>query len=191
MDERWLPIPGYEGLYEVSDLGRVRSVARVVDRGGRPLTVPGKMLRPLKHGGGYRMVNLWRDGEGRFLLVHQLVLRAFVGPPPEKHIGLHGLGGPTDNRLSNLRWGTYADNMRDAVLHGAHANASRTACRRGHPLSGPNLVPSALVRGRRSCLACHRALSNVADARRSGRPVPDLQELSDIKFAQIMEGAAA
>src|SRR5690554_6556780 len=88
-DEIWKPCVGFEGFYEVSDLGRARSLSRQTprkDRWGRPsiVTVKGKVLHPVPFGkSGHVGVNLWRHGDGVTRLVHRLVLEAFVGPRPE------------------------------------------------------------------------------------------------------------
>jgi hypothetical protein len=95
--ERWLAIVGYEGLYEISDQGRVRSIKR---RGS-----PGRVLSPYVHK-GYRYAKLWRGNRETRLLIHRLMLTAFVGPSPkEKPFGLHDDDNPANNVLGNLRWG--------------------------------------------------------------------------------------
>lgn len=129
MSEMWKPVVGREGEYEVSDQGRVRSLDRVVvqaiARGpDRSRTVSrrmrGRMLRPVKaKSGGYLRVSLSSGMSGsRIRKIHQLVCEAFVGPCPEGQMPLHGDGDPTNNRLSNLRYGTGCDNVADAMAHG-------------------------------------------------------------------------
>ena len=115
MSEIWKPIPGYEGLYEVSDQGRVKSYRRYPE---------GRLLRPGCMSGGHVSVSL---GIKNSLCVHALVLLAFVGPPPEKHECRHLNGNPSDNRLENLRWGTRSENIADAIRHGTWSTPERTA----------------------------------------------------------------
>lgn len=195
--ERWAPVRGYESLYDVSDLGRVRSLDRATvghlrETGTRCVRViRGRLLRTQALPAGYLQVGLFRDGVRRQVYVHRLVLSAFIGEPPPGHEVCHGPGGPADNRLANLRWGTHAENQQDIVRAGTHYLLRRTHCPRGHPLSEPNLVGSALARGKRSCLACGRAYSTRRAAAAAGRLAPDLQELSDAKYAEIMGGLAA
>lgn len=100
--ENWKDVPGFEGRYRVSDLGRVFShyVGRVLT-----LHTNGK--------GGYLVVSLFKDGTRHPTTVHALVLTTFVGPRPEGHEALHGSSGQRDNRLVNLRWGTRAENIDD------------------------------------------------------------------------------
>ena len=116
--EQWKPVLGYEGRYEVSDLGRVRSLPNA-----RRKTV--MIMRPTITGerGGYFSVRLTTSVDGsykqRLLRVHRLVLEAFVGPPPEgKPWGLHRDGNPHNNALKNLYWGTPLENMEDRRKHG-------------------------------------------------------------------------
>jgi hypothetical protein len=110
MTENWKAVPGYEGLYEVSDLGRVRSLPRNVFvsgvRGCYSKHVKGRMLAPQRHNGGYRQVSLC----GRLRLIHALVLEAFVGPRPAGAVAMHADDDRTNNAVSNLAWGTSAEN---------------------------------------------------------------------------------
>ena len=122
MQEVWRPVVGWEGLYSVSDWGRVRSEDRVVPhwRGGTRLQ-PGRILIPGSHGYPRLTVVLWGNGKHTTKKVHQLVAAAFLGPCPKGLIVLHGEGGGLDNRASNLSYGTYKkncgeDRLRDGTL---------------------------------------------------------------------------
>lgn len=137
--ERWLPVVSYEGRYEVSDHGRVRSLDRdvvVMTRWGFPVArrLPGRMLNPHrtpvqgKYRKGelaYSCVSLSRHGSAKQCRVHRLVLAAFVGPCPEGHEGAHGDGDTSNNRLSNLTWKTPAANSADRVRHGRQTRKAR------------------------------------------------------------------
>lgn len=116
--ERWLPIPGWEGEYEVSDMGRVRSVERIVPRRSVPQTIHARILKTSTASHGYPRVNLCRDGTYIQRTVHSLVLEAFVGPKPPGMECLHYNGVRTDARLANLRWGTSKENTADMIRHG-------------------------------------------------------------------------
>ena len=127
--EIWRDVLGYEGMYQVSDEGRVRSLDREIcqmSRWGTPYIkkIKGVMLRPGRMPAGHLSVSL---GKNNSQCVHKLVLLAFVGPTPKGHECLHGNGDPSDNRLANLRWGTRADNIRDAVRHGTWMTPARVA----------------------------------------------------------------
>lgn len=120
--EIWKPVVGYEGLYEVSDQGRVRSLdKRVLCRGGKTRRIPGRMLKPQKHSAGYSHVRLCE----RTLLIHALVLAAFVGPRMAGRDCAHGNGIKTDNRLCNLRYATKSENQMDRVAHGTSGRGAR------------------------------------------------------------------
>jgi hypothetical protein len=111
--ERWLPVVGAEGRYEVSDLGNVRSVdhrVRLVCHGVETTRqVHGRKLRPAPSRSGHLSAVI---GKGNTRLVHQLVLEAFVGPRPVGFETLHLNHQPADNRLENLVWGPRSENLR-------------------------------------------------------------------------------
>lgn len=118
--EEWRPVPGAEGRYEVSNLGRVKSLRRVVSCGirrGKPQTrtVPEKILSPGKDTDGYDLVHFsWKEKEKpKPCTVHKLVAMAFLGPKPEGCWVLHGPNGKEDNSVENLYYGTPAQNVQD------------------------------------------------------------------------------
>lgn len=172
-NERWRAVVGFEGLYEVSDRGRVRNARTDY------------VLSPYALRDGYLQVRLPRSGEMRRKnwAVHRLVLAAFVGPCPEGMEGCHNDGNRTHNTLDNLRWDTRSGNAADSLLHGTHRESNKTHCPRGHLLEKPNLSAAALRRGRRACLACHAGRTT---RRRHGG---DLRELADRHYTRIMQGA--
>lgn len=115
-DEQWRPIAKLEGLYEVSDLGRVRRLPRRM-KDGRAL--PGRILA-LHDSGGYLAVRVFPERRDLMVrkAVHHLVLEAFVGPRTIGMEGCHNDGDVSNNRLSNLRWDTRAANAEDSRAHG-------------------------------------------------------------------------
>lgn len=149
--ERWLPVAGYEGIYEVSDLGRARSLAR---RDARGHVRRGKLLAPRTNARNRLAVALYRDRVRTDVQIHRLVLEAFVGPRPEGLEGCHWNGDPTDNRLVNLRWDTRKANSADSVRHGTHSMVSRTHCPQGHAYTPENTYIKPV--GSRSCRECSR-----------------------------------
>lgn len=161
-NERWLPVPDFEGLYSVSSAGRVFSHERVYPSGWRR---GARLMRLQLASTGYLRVDL-NDAQGRRSSqpVHRLVARAFLGEPATGQMVRHLNGVRTDNRLDNLAWGTASENVHDSVRHGTHALASKTHCRRGHPYEGENLIID--HRGGRDCRACKRART-VASAQRT------------------------
>ena len=123
MTERWVAVPGYEGAYEVSDLGRVRSLRRRVwtmSRWGHMVrtTVPERILKASNSGGPYMRVNLCADGRRDFRSVARMVLEAFEGPCPVGEEARHLNGVSADNRLINLAYGTPKQNAEDRDSHG-------------------------------------------------------------------------
>ena len=159
----WAEIKGFEGFYEVSDTGLVRSGPRVIMRkNGAKLNLSGKILsaRKIKNPRDYPSVNLYKPGEkGVSKKIHILVAEAFLGTRPSGHYVCHNNGDPTDNRLENLRYDTPSENSLDTIRHGRHIPSKRTHCPRGHALSGKNLLPSALKNGYRSCRSCSQSRS--------------------------------
>lgn len=120
--ERWLPIVGFEGFYEVSDHGRVRSVDRVlmcVNRWGQiaPRKYTGKIIAPGRVR-AYLQVHLQRKGNEAVQTVHRAVLTAFQGPCPPGMQGAHIDGNPENNHISNLAWKTPHENYLDKEKHG-------------------------------------------------------------------------
>lgn len=185
--ERWLPVVNHPG-YEVSDHGRVRSVDRVVTCvDGRRIPYRGQILKP-RLGDGYLGVCL-RRRESR--MVHHLVLEAFIGPRPAGMVSCHWDDEGTNNHLSNLRWDTINGNQRDRVRNGRHDHANKTHCPRNHPLTGRNLIPAQLRKGRRGCLACNRAGNLRNWRRKQGAAVPELGPLADAYYLKIVSDVDA
>ena len=125
MQEVWLPVVGWEDLYAVSDLGRVKSLTRTVDcKDGRRRTFQGQALAATK-GTVYLEVSLARNGKGKTTGIHRLVAEAFLGPPPAGKVVRHGPGGQLDNRLCNLCYGTLAENQADRLRDGTSNRGER------------------------------------------------------------------
>lgn len=110
--ERWLPVPGYEGLYEVSDQGRILSH----DLRGKP-----GFLRPCNNR-GYRSVELKKGGVFRRMTVHKIVMLAFMGTRPDGFQVNHKNGIKDDNRFQNLEYVTASENKKHAFRTGLQTN---------------------------------------------------------------------
>jgi len=119
IEETWRPIIEFDGNYDVSDKGRVRSWLRcgmgAAIRRDEPIVLSPKVDRH-----GYRRFALvcQRSGSRKMRLVHRLVLITFVGPCPKGMECCHWNGDSTDNRVENLRWDTRFGNKRDSARHG-------------------------------------------------------------------------
>lgn len=165
--EEWRPIPLAPG-YEASDQGRVRSFRRGAPAGGRLLALPTDQA-------GYHVVRIFHDGAWRPRRVHQLVLEAFIGPRPCGAAEIRHLNDvKDDNRLSNLAYGTTAENMRDRVANGIHHYASRDACKRGHKFTPANTYIQAKRPNTRQCRQCQRDRCEVARLLAGGMLARDL-----------------
>lgn len=114
----WKAIPGWEGWYEVSYNGEVRSVDRRTQRGNQTVFLRGQYLKQYTNSHGYKNVKLARPGETWSTRVHRLVLEAFVGPCPDGMECRHLNNNPSDNRLENLAWGTKVENGVDRSKNG-------------------------------------------------------------------------
>ena len=119
MSKQWRDVVGYEGRYQVSDRGEVRSLGRIAWNGNSWHRLQGRVLRPNVLPKGYLSVCLCKNGRPKRTYVHHLVLQAFVGPCP---VGMEACHSPnrdvSDNRLTNLRWDTPSLNNLDKRQHG-------------------------------------------------------------------------
>ena len=102
--EIWKDIEGYEGLYQVSNQGRVKSLERKVDNGHCIRTVPERILKPNKTKKGYQLVNLWKEGKIKRMSVHRLVAKAFLPNPENLPQVNHKDENPSNNHVDNLEW---------------------------------------------------------------------------------------
>ena len=115
MQEVWKDIPGYEGLYQVSSLGRVKSLERDTKR-LRPQHIRERMLKP--RNGGYLQVYLADAGKREAVYIHRLVAQAFIPNPDNKPIANHKDGNKHNNSVENLEWCTHQENVLHAYLTG-------------------------------------------------------------------------
>lgn len=178
--ERWLPVPGYEGIYEISSHGQVKSYH----------WDPPRLLRPgWRKDDGYANVVLCADGTQTTRTVHSLVLEAFAGPRPEGMEARHLDGNPANNYWApgdteeeiranggNLFYGTGRQNNLDQVAHGTHNKSSRKKCAQGHDYTPENTIlicnPDGTVR-QRACRKCQEAHSAHFRALEAQAPASD------------------
>lgn len=126
MQENWKSVAGYEGLYEVSDLGRVRNAKS------------GRMLKPCRHKLGYMSVMLYKEKEPRRHNIHRLVAMAFIDNPNGFGVVNHIDENKANNKVDNLEWCSVEHNMRHGTLQ------ERLSNMRGH--DGRNKKPVAQIR---------------------------------------------
>ncbi len=106
--EEWRNVVGFEGIYQISNYGNVRSIK----------TNLAKKVTTLKSGDIRPFVNLHKNGKQKMMRIHKMVMEAFVGMRPQGMECCHNDGNPQNNHLSNLRWDTPKNNHADKIKHG-------------------------------------------------------------------------
>lgn len=117
--ERWKPIKGWQGYYEISDHGRVKSLARVIQRSSGPMTIKERIVGNL-NADGYRCVTLSSPKKQREIHIHVLVGEAFLKRSPNSDRVCHKDDDPQNNYYKNLYWGNASSNGKDAYKNGKH-----------------------------------------------------------------------
>ena len=138
MKELWQPVEGYEGLYEVSDQGQVRSLDRLVEKQSKAavwvkMQLKGRCLKPQMNGNVRLHVSLRKNGKTTTHKVHRLVARAFIGVCPDGLQVNHLDGDPQNNSVSNLEYCTASENMKHAVREGLITPPTRRPCSKVSP----------------------------------------------------------
>ena len=111
--EEWKDIKGYEGCYQISNYGRIKSMQRkVASRGGCLKSLPEKIITPLYTSNGYLNVVASKSQKRKTLIIHHLVAEYFIGDRPDGLVIDHIDGNKTNNHVSNLRYITTKENLR-------------------------------------------------------------------------------
>ncbi len=120
MEEIWKDIEDYEGLYQVSDLGRIKSLERdvVYSKNKKPAARCERILKQHLNNAGYLFVTLAKNGINKMLYVHRLTAFAFVPNPDNKPEVNHINSNKLDNRAINLEWNTPSENILHSYKHG-------------------------------------------------------------------------
>ena len=126
--EYWTDIPGYEGYYQISNHGNVKSLDRVIkEKTGKTQALKGRVLKQRINSGGYYSIGLGKNGSKAAFAIHQLVAQAFLDNPDNKPTVNHLNGVKTDNNVSNLEWATYSENLSHAYSTGLRTSVSSKA----------------------------------------------------------------
>ena len=115
MEEIWRPIEGYEGLYEISSYGRVKSLERYRSNNGGIQLLKERIMNPLDYN-GYKNVLLWKNGSKKKEYVHRLVAKAFIPNPDNLKEVNHKDENPSNNMVENLEWCNHRYNMNYGTL---------------------------------------------------------------------------
>lgn len=167
--EVWKDIPGYEGIYQASTLGRIRTCEGKTTNNKRYKTRRWKS-RILKGRGDCprtgKRVNLWKDSKPKDYLVARLVAATFLGPPEEGYTVNHIDGNRMNNAIENLEWLTLADNIRHGFKTGLYPTAKPIiVVKDGEPMQFESMRKCDLYLGRRmgytsSCIANHSTITD-------------------------------
>jgi hypothetical protein len=157
INELWKSVAGYEGFYEISNMGNIRSVDRVVMNRGSKKRLKGRMLKPNVNANGYKYVVLCRDGVTADHRIHRVVAEAFIENPLEKRCVNHKNGVKTDNRVENLEWVTSYENNVHALADGLRIPT------RGVRHARAKLTEEQVYEIRRRCDAGERKVDIAAD----------------------------
>ena len=138
--EVWKDIAGYEGLYQVSNMGRVKSLERFVQNHGKMQHHPEQVKEPSEkkrkdRRQGYLGLILYKNNIGKNCYVHRLVAMAFIPNPGNKETVNHKNGNKHDNRACNLEWNTYKENNEHAYTTGLNDCNHRRNCKGSTPVS--------------------------------------------------------
>ena len=133
INEIWKTVIGYEGLYEVSSMGRVRSLDRYVrGRGDSMKLHKGRTLHPKIDRDGYCIYNLCKDGKVKNFRAHRLVADAFIPNPNNKSCIDHINTIRNDNRVENLRWSTQQENVNNPITINRMSTAKKNQEKGNH-----------------------------------------------------------
>lgn len=177
MEEEWRPVVGWEGLYEVSDLGRVRSIPRLGAGGGGSMRMRGGQILKRSIENGRARVRLCDRERIVRKRVYVLVAEAFLGPRPPGHDVRHLDDVATNDVLTNLAYGTRAENIEDAERNGKTWYVPGQ-CRRGHLKEGRN-------NWRGQCYSCILAGGKAWRARQRGITL-NVDELADEYYTKLI-----
>lgn len=131
MQEIWKDIENYEGCYQVSNLGNVRSLTRKVHTFNGWRTTKSQLLKPLKSNRNYYRVCLKSHQKNKYISIHRLVATAFIPNPNNYPVINHIDGNTANNKVDNLEWCTQSHNIKEAYRVG-NAKPTSGCFKKGH-----------------------------------------------------------
>lgn len=123
--EEWRPIEGFEGLYEVSDWGRIKSLERKYFNGKGWLKIEEHIMKVYNDKDGYELVRLKKNGDGTTLRVHRIVGQTFISNDEGKPFIDHIDGNTSNNCVWNLRWCTQKENLNFPLARKNNSNKQK------------------------------------------------------------------
>lgn len=147
----WKSIAGYEGYYEISDIGSVRSVDRVISNSNRTQRLKGRLKAFKVDRDGYLKVALSKDGISKTYAVHRLVYETFVGEIPDGYEINHINCVRDDNRPANLECVTHSDNIKHTIKNGRHITQTRDMKGANNPNFGNRKLSELYSRNKGLC----------------------------------------
>lgn len=155
--EQWRDIDGFEGMYQVSDLGRVRSLERTVKmvRYGKEYDMhhKGRILKTIVMKDGYESIQIFKDSKHHTYKVHRLVAKAFLPNPDNLPEVNHKDGNKCNNTSENLEWCTRGHNIRHAFKNGL-IDKNNMTCNRKRVMRSDGIVFDSLTEAARASGAC-------------------------------------
>lgn len=118
MEEIWKDIPNYEGLYQASNLGRIKALPKIINNGrsyGRLILSNEKIMKPRYDKDGYLHIGITKNKKQKIISVHRLIALAFIPNPLNKTQVNHINGIKDDNRIENLEWVTNSENQLHSI----------------------------------------------------------------------------
>lgn len=135
--EIWKDIVGYEGIYQVSNLGRVKSLERIViDKKGSKKIVSEAIKSQHDNGNGYMFVGLWKDNKSYNIYVHRLVAIAFIPNPEFKETVNHKDFNRSNNNIDNLEWATYSEQEKHKRINHGNGWTEKSKEKMSNSMSG-------------------------------------------------------
>lgn len=140
MKEIWKDIKEFEGFYQCSNLGHIRSVDRIIIRkNGIPQKTKGCIIKPRKNKNGYMQLSLWKDNKRKMVYVHKIVATEFVDNPMNLGYINHIDGDTTNNIATNLEWCTSSDNLQhsyDKLDRPVNKQGAKKRCVKAFDITG-------------------------------------------------------